>query len=79
MDQRTMLDFAKKLLSRKLLVWIASTVLLCCKVITQDVWQLISITFMGVHAAQAVLTGAGVANKVSALVTKKEDEKEGEA
>lgn len=77
MDQRTLSDFAKKLLSRKLLVWVVATVLLCCKVISQDVWQILSITFMGVHAAQAVLTGSGVANSVKSRVAPKPDKDDG--
>lgn len=80
MDQRTLSDFAKKLLSRKLLVWVVSTVLLCFKIISQEIWQTLTITFMGVHAAQAVLTGvsatAMIKSKVESLKNNKEDEGE---
>ncbi|MDP3987017.1 MAG: hypothetical protein Q8P81_02210 [Nanoarchaeota archaeon] len=41
--------FSNRLFSRKLLVWITSTVLLCFKIIDQNTWLILAATYMGMN------------------------------
>jgi len=79
--------FLTKLFSRKLIVWIVGTVLLCFKVIDVNTWLILSCGYMGLNATLSAVNAIktskdAITTKKSALVVPQEiseEEKEGEA
>jgi succinate-acetate transporter protein len=89
--KKTLEDFLRSLLSRKLLVFAVAVVLLIVGKITESTWLIVAMGYMGINAAMAAVdavktakakveTGTTVATKSSKLTeTKLLEEKEGEA
>jgi hypothetical protein len=53
-DKRTIVDFLKKFVSRKLLVLILATILLILGKITGEIWLYLSVAYMGTNVLQAM-------------------------
>ena len=69
--------FVKKIFSRKMIVWVVATILLCLRVITQDIWLATSIAYMGVNGVLAAVESFKINREVKAV--NEEPKEEGEA
>lgn len=50
-DEAILSKLRRKLVSRKLMVWITATVFFCLDMITEDTWQLFSLLWMGAQSS----------------------------
>ena len=75
-DDRTVLELAKKLFSRKLLVFVVGTALLLTGKVSETIWLYISMVYVGANVAQSVLNN--IVLPIKKKLTVKEETKEEE-
>lgn len=78
MEHKTVLDFCKSLLSRKLIVFLVATTLLVFAKINQETWVYIALGYMGLNTALRALEGYKTIKSNIIASKKNETEKEGE-
>lgn len=65
MINKNILDFWKSLYSRKLMVFVVATILLCIGRITQDVWVYVGLAYMGTNLVQKYIEKNQIKTKLS--------------